>query len=72
MSSQTKHTEAADAAGAQTGAETPDGAGHHLRQITAPYAFKCGEIEVNVQFSPKGPPLREAVISYLSSLKKST
>lgn len=45
-------------------------AGQYLSQIKNPYAFKCGEIAVNVQFPPTGKPLKEAVISYLSAIKK--
>lgn len=43
----------------------------YLCQIKNPYAFKCGEIAVNVRFSPEGKALKEAVASYLSALKKS-
>jgi S1-C subfamily serine protease len=43
----------------------------YLSQIKNPYAFKCGEIAVNVQFSPEGKTLKEAVTSYLSAIKKS-
>lgn len=41
-----------------------------LAQIKNPYAFRCGEIAVNVDFSPKGKLLKEAVIVYLSGQKK--
>jgi hypothetical protein len=43
----------------------------YLCQIKNPYAFKCGEIAVNVRFSPEGKTLKEAVTSYLSAVKKS-
>lgn len=43
----------------------------YLCQIKNPYAFKCGQIAVNVRFSPEGKTLKEAVTSYLSAVKNS-
>lgn len=41
-----------------------------LAQIKNPYAFKCGEVAVNVVFCPEGKLLKEVVASYLSSQKR--
>lgn len=41
-----------------------------LRQIKNPYSFRCGEVSINVAFSPEGKLLKEAVTSYLSSQKR--
>lgn len=40
-----------------------------LEQIKNPYAFRCGEIAVNVVFCPEGKLLKDMAISYLSSQK---
>ncbi|HBL84561.1 MAG: hypothetical protein A2Y17_05855 [Clostridiales bacterium GWF2_38_85] len=49
-------------------------AGQFLRQIENPYAFRCGEVAVNVAvnvaFCSEGKLLKETVISYLSVQKK--
>ena len=45
-------------------------AGQFLAQIKNPYAFRCGEIAVNVVFSPEGKLLKEAIASYLSGQKR--
>jgi hypothetical protein len=42
----------------------------YLNQIKNPYAFRCGEVAVNIEFSPEGKTLREAITSYLSSQRK--
>ncbi|MDR1465484.1 MAG: hypothetical protein LBJ11_09330 [Oscillospiraceae bacterium] len=39
----------------------------YLEQIKNPYAFRCGDVSVNLEFAPEGKPLREAIISYLKS-----
>jgi len=41
----------------------------YLQQVKNPYAFRVGDIAVNVAFSPNGKPLKETVISYLIALK---
>lgn len=41
-----------------------------LEQIKNPYAFRCGEVSVNVVFCPEGKLLKELVTSYLSSQKR--
>ena len=41
----------------------------YLQQIKNPYAFRCGEVAVNVTFSSTGKPLKESVVSYLTALK---
>jgi hypothetical protein len=41
-----------------------------LAQIKNPYAFRCGEIAVNVVFSSEGKSLKESVTSYLSNQKR--
>lgn len=45
-------------------------AGQFLAQIKNPYAFRCGEIAVNVVFSSEGKSLKESVTSYLNSQKR--
>jgi hypothetical protein len=42
----------------------------YLEQVKNPYAFKCGDIAVNVEFSPRGKTLREAMVFYLSAQRK--
>jgi len=44
-------------------------AGQYLEQVKNPYHFRVGDIAVNVQFTPGGKPIKEAVLSYLTSLK---
>lgn len=41
-----------------------------LKQVRNPYAFKCGDVAVNIEFMPDGKPLSEAMVSYLSAQKK--
>lgn len=41
----------------------------YLRQIKNPYAFRCGEIAVNLSFSSNGKTLKDAVASYLKAIK---
>ena len=41
-----------------------------LEQIKNPYAFMSGDVAVNIEFSPDGKTLREAMVSYLSAQKK--
>jgi len=43
----------------------------YIEQIKNPYLFRVGDIAVNVQFTPEGRPLKEAVVSYLTTLKNS-
>lgn len=43
----------------------------YLRQIKNPYFFKCGEFDVNIEFSTDGGILEDALLSYLIALKKS-
>lgn len=43
----------------------------YLNRIKNPYAFKCGDIAVNIRFSPEGKGLKKAFSSYLSAIKKS-
>ena len=45
-------------------------AGQYLEQIKNPYAFRCGEVAVNIAFSSEGKLLKEAVASYLSNQKR--
>jgi len=40
----------------------------YLRQIKNPYAFRCGEVAVNVRFCHNGKPLAQAIQSYLTAL----
>ena len=40
----------------------------YLRQIKNPYAFRCGNVAVNVRFSHGGKPLAQAMQSYLAAL----
>lgn len=42
----------------------------YLRQIKNPYAFKCGEVAVNIRFSSDGRSLKEALADYLAAAKK--
>ena len=42
----------------------------YIRQIKNPYAFKCGEIAVNVGLSHNGKTLKDAMTSYLNAIKK--
>jgi hypothetical protein len=41
-----------------------------LAQIKNPYAFRCGEIAVNIVFLSEGKSLKESVTSYLRNQKK--
>lgn len=41
-----------------------------LEQVKNPYAFKCGDVSVNIEYMPDGKTLREAVVSYLTTQKK--
>ena len=41
-----------------------------VEQIKNPYAFMCGDLAVNIEFTPGGRRLREAMVSYLTALKK--
>lgn len=41
----------------------------YLRQIKNPYAFRCGEIAVNLSFSSNGKTLEDAMTSYLTAIK---
>lgn len=44
----------------------------YLRQVKNPYAFRCGDIAVNVMFNPTGKSLKAALTSYLTALKNNT
>jgi len=41
-----------------------------LEQIKNPYAFRCGDVAVNVEFDSEGKTLREAMVSYLGAQKR--
>ena len=41
----------------------------YLEQIKNPYAFMCGDIAVNIEFSPAGKTLREAMVSCFNAIK---
>lgn len=51
-------------------ASVKDRAQEYIKQIKNPYAFKCGKVSVNIEFSPGGKTLSEALLSYLISLRK--
>jgi len=40
----------------------------YLKQIKNPYAFRCGDVAVNVRFCQDGRTLEQAVQSYLTAL----
>jgi len=40
----------------------------YLKQIKNPYAFRCGNVAVNVRFCREGKPLAQAMQSYLTAL----
>ena len=40
----------------------------YLRQIKNPYAFRCGDVAVNLRFSHCGRTLEQAMHSYLTAL----
>ena len=42
----------------------------YLSQIQTPYAFKCGDVAVNVRFTAGGKALKDAIASYIGTLKK--
>ena len=41
----------------------------YLRIVKNPYAFRSGDVAVNVIFTPNGKPLKKAVEAYLTALK---
>jgi len=41
----------------------------YLAQIKNPYAFKCGDISVNIEFTPGGPTLEEAMTRYFKRIR---
>lgn len=41
----------------------------YISQVKNPYAFKCGDVAVNLKFSTEGKTLKQAITSYLTSLK---
>jgi len=41
-----------------------------LEQIKNPYAFMSGDVAVNIEFTPGGKTLRDAMVSYLSAIRK--
>ncbi len=51
-------------------ASSLDRAVQYLSQIKNPYAFRCGNIGVNLMFCPKGKSLKESVHNYLLGQKK--
>ncbi len=40
-----------------------------LEQIKNPYAFRVGDTAVKIEFAPDGIPLRDAMMSYLKTLR---
>jgi len=40
----------------------------YLRQIKNPYAFRCGDVAVNLRFSHSGRTLEQAMQSYLTAI----
>ena len=41
-----------------------------VEQIKNPYAFMCGDLAVNIEFTPGGRRLRDAIVSFLSAKVK--
>ena len=41
-----------------------------LEQVKNPYAVMCGDLAVNIGFTPDGKTLRDAMTSYLSAQRK--
>ena len=41
-----------------------------LEQIKNPYAFRCGDVAVNIEFAPESKTLHEAMVSYLTAQRK--
>jgi len=41
----------------------------YIKIVGNPYAFKCGDIAVNVKYNAKGKSLSQAISSYLSAQK---
>ena len=50
-------------------ASAPIRAEQFLAQIKNPYAFRCGDVAVNLEFSSDGKTLEQAITSYLLSKK---
>ncbi len=47
-----------------------DRAVQYLSQIKNPYAFRCGDIGVNLTFCAKGKSLKQSICNYLAAQKK--
>jgi hypothetical protein len=45
-------------------------AAQYIEQLKNPYAFRCDNFAVNVVFSADGKKLEDALLSYLTMLKK--
>jgi len=62
-------TERVDISGVQLDMDVPAAmrAEHYLQQIGNPYAFRCGDIAVNVRFCPGGKTLAQAMQTYLAA-----
>ena len=41
-----------------------------LKRIKNPYAFMCGDLAVNIEFTPGGRRLHEAMVSFFAAQKK--
>jgi len=40
----------------------------YLQQVKNPYAFRCGDVAVNIRFCREGKTLDQAIQSYLTAL----
>ena len=41
----------------------------YLKQVSHPYLLRCGEVAIEISFSPDGPPLQELLQEYLARQK---
>jgi hypothetical protein len=64
------HTDRVDISGIKLdmGAPAAVRAEQYLKQIKNPYAFRCGDVAVNLRFSRDGRTLEQAMQSYLTAL----
>lgn len=46
--------------------------GQFLEQIKNPYAFRCGEVAVNIAFCPEGKLLKDVITAYLNTQKRNS
>ena len=62
-------TDRVDAASIKLDMDAPAAvrAEQYLRQIKNPYAFRCGEVAVNLRFCPDGKSLAQSMQAYLSA-----